>query len=140
MGTQRTYDTPMLESRAGTTRRTGDQPTPNTGSEHRSVEVSLPRSRPACLAPVGDCAESNDAIMDGEIFRPNLQIGKNYDLDTKLLQSDETQRIRDFSATFASSPKKQRLDVSINKVRPFVAQKQRGFFNKKAIKPLDLNR
>ena len=101
MGTQRTYDTPMLESRAGTTRRTGDQPTPNTGSEHRSVEVSLPRSRPACLTPVGDCAESNDAIMDGEIFRPNLQIGKHYDLETKLLQSDETQRIRDFSATFA---------------------------------------
>jgi hypothetical protein len=78
--------------------------------------------------------------MDGEIFRPNLQIGK----PAELLQSDETQRIRDFSATFASnkdkSPKKQRLDVSINKVRPFVAQKQRGFFNKKAIKPLDLNR
>jgi hypothetical protein len=73
MGTQRTYDTPMLESRAGTTRRTGDQPTPNTGSEHRSVEVSLPRSRPACLAPAGDFVESNDAIMDGEIFRPNLQ-------------------------------------------------------------------
>ena len=130
----------MLESRAGTTRRTGDQPTPNTGSEHRSVEVSLPRSRPACLAPAGDFVESNDAIMDGEIFRPNLQIGK----PAELLQSDETQRIRDFSATFASSsitsPKKQRLDVSINKVRPFVAQKQRGFFNKKAIKPLDLNR
>lgn len=136
MGTQRTYDTPVLESRAGTTRHTGEQPTPNTGSEHRSVEVSLPRSRPAGLAVVGDFVESNDAIMDGEIFRPNLRIGK----PAELLQSDETQRIRDFSATFASSPKKQRLDVSINKVRPFVAQKQRGFFNKKAIKPLDLNR
>ena len=102
MGTQRTYDTPVLESRAGTTRHTGEQPTPNTGSEHRSVEVSLPRSRPAGLAVVGDFVESNDAIMDGEIFRPNLRIGKPGELQ----QSDETQRIRDFSATFASSPKK----------------------------------